>query len=207
MDHPDDLISEIQAIDAGARERSGIVVTLKKVRYSHDAMIDIIIANPWVHQNELAAHFGYSPAWISIVMSTDMFKARLEQRKAEVVDPALRASLTEHFQAVVKRSLVVLQEKLERPSSSVPDNLALRAAEMGAKALGLGGNAPPAAQTFPADHLVGLADRLVALQSRARNSERNLDVQDVTVVSEGPQSLGRPSGPPADAAQASQGQS
>lgn len=169
---------------------------IQKVRYSHDAMIDLIIENPWVHQNELAAHFGYSPAWISVVMATDMFKARLAQRREEVIDPALKASLEERFRAVVTKSLQVLQEKLEAPS--VPDNLVLRAVELGAKALGLGGNAQPAPMSYPADHLNNLAGRLLALQSRTRG-----EVQDVPYVEEiRVKPLAGPSGPHAYVQQA-----
>jgi hypothetical protein len=154
---------------------------LKKVRYTHEAMIDIILANPGVHQNQLANHFGYSPAWISTVMQTDAFRTKMEERGAEVIDPVLRATIRERFMALTARSLEVLQEKLSKPDvSMIPDNLALRAAELGAKALGYGGNViinPPAP---PGNHLEDLAKRLVALQSTVRT--RTGDVEDARIV-------------------------
>lgn len=137
-----------------------------KVRYTHDAMIDIIIANPAISQGELSTTFGYSQGWVSIVVNSDAFKARLEQRKEELVDPTLRLTLNERFKALVTRSLDVLQEKLSRDPAQVPDNLALRAVELGSKALGLGGHAPPPPP--PIDHLSTLAERLLALQGKAR---------------------------------------
>ena len=140
---------------------------LDKVRYTHDAMIDQLIANPWVSQNDLAAYFGYTPAWVSIVINSDMFQAKLAQRRDQIVDPTLRLSLEERFRAVTTRSLEILQEKLSKDASAVPDNLVLRAVELGAKALGVGGNAPPAPVT--GDHLAGLADRLLQFQTRARS--------------------------------------
>jgi hypothetical protein len=157
---------------------------ITKVRYSHDAMIDMIIANPWVSQNHLAQVFGYTPAWVSLVMSSDAFKERLAARKAELVDPALVASIEERFRAMVTRSLEVLQEKLSAPASVVPDNLALRAVELGAKALGLGGNAPPPPVQVPSDHLDKLAQRLVALQQRSVPSGvvYEVQVEDAQVV-------------------------
>ena len=149
-----------------------------RLRYSHEAMIDLIVMRPGISQNELAQTFGYTPAWVSVVMSTGMFRAALAARREELVDPAIRATLDERFQAVVTRSLEVLQEKLSAPSLAIPDNLALRAAEMGAKALGLGGNAPPPAPAVSEDHLSSLAERLIALQSKTR--ERiSYEVQDV----------------------------
>ena len=137
----------------------------QRVRYTHDAMIDMIIAEPHVSQNTLAARFGYTPAWVSTIMSSDAFKARLANRREELVDPAILLTIEERFKAVTERSLVVLAEKLSQPAASIPDNLALRAAELGAKALGIGGNAPQASQTPSADHLVGLAERLIGLRN------------------------------------------
>ncbi len=157
-----DVSMALENYEAGGKRN------LTKIRYSHDAMIDLIISNPWMHQNELAAYFGYSASWISVVMNTDMFKARLAERRDEVIDPTVKATLEERFKSVIARSLQVLQEKLSKDASAVPDNLALRAAELGAKALGMGGNAPPAPPALPVDHLSNLADRLLALQSRAR---------------------------------------
>jgi hypothetical protein len=139
---------------------------IQKIRYTHDAMIDQIVMNPSISQNELAAVFGYTPAWVSLVMSSDAWKERLAARKAELVDPTIVASLNERFEAMVRRSLDVLNEKLAQPASAIPDNLALRAAELGAKALGLGGNAPP--PPVPAGRLEQLAERLVGFLPQPR---------------------------------------
>lgn len=149
--------------------------TIKRVRYTHDAMIDLIIENPWVAQGELAKHFGYTEGWVSIIINSDAFQARLEARKDQLIDPAIRLSLNERFNAVVARSLTVLQEKLSRPVGEIPDNLVLRAVEIGAKALGTGGHAPPAA---PVDHLASLAERLLALNGKSRNPPSGVLVYD-----------------------------
>jgi hypothetical protein len=138
--------------------------TIQRVRYTHDAMIDLIIARPEIHQNQLAKIFGFTPAWVSIVVNSDAFKVRLEQRKEELVDPTIRTTLQERFTAVTARSLEVLQEKLSKDASAIPDNLVLKAVELGSKALGLGGNAAPPPP--PTDHLSALAERLLALQGR-----------------------------------------
>ena len=86
----------------GSPERA----TLGKIRYTHDAMIDLVIANPWISQNEIAERFGYSVPWVSIVFSSDAFKNRLEERRGEVVDPVIRASLKERFEALDRKSVV-----------------------------------------------------------------------------------------------------
>lgn len=136
-----------------------------RLRYTHDAMIDLIIQEPGVSQAKLAETFGYTQAWVSTIMSSDAFKARLMNRREQLVDPAILLSIEERFKAVTERSLVVLAEKLSLPSTQIPDNLALRAAELGAKALGIGGNAPPQA-AIGVDSLAILAKNLVALRGK-----------------------------------------
>jgi hypothetical protein len=126
-------------------------------------MIDMIVAEPWISQNELALRFGYTASWVSTIMTSDAFKAKLELRKDEIVDPVLRMGLEERFQAVTQRSLEVLMEKLASPAAAIPDNLVLRAAELGAKSLGMG-QVKEASGTPPANGLDQLADRLIALQ-------------------------------------------
>lgn len=149
-----------------ARREAGLPQTLKNVRYSHEAMADMLIADPTISQNSIAAHFGRTPTWISIVINSDAFQSYYAARKAEVVDPELIATVRERFQALTVRSLQVLQEKLTRPADQIPDNLALKAAELGAKGLGIGGNAPPPAAPNPAEYLPAIAERLMRLQGR-----------------------------------------
>ncbi len=152
---------------------------IAKVRYTHDGMIDLMIQNPWISQGDIAKHFGYTQSWISTVVQSDAFQARMAARREEVVDPVLRLSLEERFRAMVTRSLEVLQQKLSVPAAAVPDNLALRAVELGAKALGIGGNAPPKVPVQAADYLEVLAGRLIALQSNVQkgNTHEVLEVE------------------------------
>lgn len=154
-------------------------LAIQKLRYSHEAMIDTLIANPMISQGQLAALFGRTQAWVSLVMSSDAFKARLAERRGELVDPVIAMSLTEKFHSVTQRSLEVLAEKLAQPAKSVSDDLVIKTATMGAKALGLGGNAPPQAPALPANYLESLAGRLMGLQSRVRG-EPARPVYDVT---------------------------
>lgn len=158
---------------------------IEKCRYSHAAMVDLIVANPWIHQDQLATHFGRTPAWISTVMQTDAFRALLAARREELIDPELRATIKERFEAVVHQSLRVLAAKLSKPDiNAIPDNLALRAAELGARSLGFGlPSSPPAPPALTPTHLTELADRLVALQGKARHPE-TLDAQDARVIAE-----------------------
>jgi hypothetical protein len=99
-------------------------------------MIDRIIANPWVSQNELAAYYGYTVGWVSQVIASDAFQSRLAERKNELIDPTIRATIEERFKGLVIQSLEVLRKKLESPG--VSDKLAIQSLDVAAKALGYG---------------------------------------------------------------------
>lgn len=109
---------------------------IDRVKYTHDAMIDLIIANPAISQNAIAQHFGYTPPWVSRVMNSDAFLARLAERKTEVIDPVLVASIEEKMRTLASKSLDVVLDKLSLPSPSV--EVGLKALEITSKALGYG---------------------------------------------------------------------
>lgn len=122
---------------------------IAKVRYSHDAMIDLIIAEPSVTQNALAECFDRTPGWISQVINSDAFQARLAERKEQLVDPVLVASIRDRLNAVAARSLELVAEKLNAPLAGqmVSEDFLLKSAKMATDALGYGARAPTGGQT------------------------------------------------------------
>ena len=112
---------------------------LKKTSYKHDAMIDVIIAEPTITQNALAERFGRSVGWISIVMGSDAFQAALAKRREEITDPFLVATVEERLRGLATQSLQVIAENLEKTRNT---DLALKAADISVKALGFGARAP-----------------------------------------------------------------
>ena len=148
MERADVLLSELEQFDSppagGTLLPSGAGAPLlkkpaiAKLSYTHDAMIDLLIARPSISNGELALAFGYTQSWICTVRATDSFKARLAERRKELVDPAVTEKLEAHFEGLVRRSLEVLAEKLDQPTDKISDNLCLRAIDIGAKALGYG---------------------------------------------------------------------
>lgn len=142
---------------------------IARVHYTHAAMIDYILAHPGVHQNHLAAHFGYTPSWISTIMHSDAFQAAFALRSQEVVDPALRATVEEQFRGIALRAADIIREKLDKPAHQVPDQLALRAYELSTRAAGYGVKAPPAVPPQEMHiHLGEMKARLVGLLDAAR---------------------------------------
>ena len=138
MDSLENLDAELAALRA---ERGGVTALgarPPKLRYSHEALIDLMIAQPTLTQNQLADRFGYTPAWISTIITSDAFQAQLAARRKAVVDPILCATVEEQFKAVTQRSLTILQEKLNRPAVEIPDQLAIQSLAIAAKAAGFG---------------------------------------------------------------------
>lgn len=178
-----DGVGDLEALLATAKERVAERPAIAKISYSHEAMIDLIIAHPGISQNALAQHFGYTASWISQIISSDTFQSALAKRREQLVDPVIAAEVETQFKSLVSRSLDILHQKLNRPAIEIPDNLALRALEIGSRAAGYGvkDNSPPAPAT-PAEvhiHLEQLGGGLVALLQRKR-AEAQSQVIDVT---------------------------
>lgn len=120
---------------------------IAQVRYSHDAMIDCIIADPTIQQKKLAEVFGRTEGWVSLVVNSDAFQARLAERKSELVDPAIVASIQDRLQALASTSLTKLHERLSNPAAVLTDDFLFRSAELATKALGYGARTPTQGQT------------------------------------------------------------
>ena len=108
---------------------------VQKTNYSHEAMADLILSNPAIDQNDIAAHFGYTPGWVSQVISSDAFQAFIADRRAEIIDPVLRGAAEEAFKGLVMQSLAVLRRKLDVNPS---DQFALEVFKNSTRALGYG---------------------------------------------------------------------
>ena len=95
------------------------MTAIAKVRYTHDAIIDAILAFPAISQGELAKEFGFTQTWISIVINSDAFKNRLAERKAELTDPKLLATINERLDGLANRALDRLAERLDSPTAQL----------------------------------------------------------------------------------------
>lgn len=153
---------------------------IAKVSYTHDAMIDLIVARPEMSQTEIANHFGFTNGWISRVINSDTFQARLASRKKELVDPGILASIDEKLKAATNRSLDIVMEKLNQPSTVVPMKTALEALDLTLKAQGYGArnNQTNIQQNF----VVALPPKAADSSEWAKSHSPNTQVIDVQSV-------------------------
>lgn len=168
----DQLLKELAGPPATlAADRAATMGRLKRCSYTHDSMIDLIIEHPEYTQEQIAAHYGYTPPWISNILASEAFQSKMALRREQIIDPELKATIKERFEALVIRSLAVLQNKLAQPV--VSDTVAIRCAELGAKALGVGGHAPPKPPESSEDRLERLAKRLMILNGASKGVTYN----------------------------------
>lgn len=111
---------------------------INETRYTHEAMIDVIIAQPGIKQNELAKMFDRSVPWISRIIGSDAFQAALAKRREDITDPFLVATVEERMKGLALQSLDIIAEKLDLTKNS---DLALKALDISAKSLGFGARA------------------------------------------------------------------
>lgn len=107
---------------------------LKRLTYTHEAMVDLIIAEPTVKPGELAELFGYSAGWISRILVSDSFQSRLAERKSQLVDPLVAQSLNERLRGVTMQAVEIVSERLNSADASASyalDALGLAVGGMG----------------------------------------------------------------------------
>lgn len=117
---------------------------LQKVSITHDNIIDFVIAQPSATYREIAHTFDYTPEGIGIICRSDAFKARLEIRKNEMVDPIIRQTVEERLVGLAHASIDILQRKL---ATSEDPKLALAALDASTKASQYGARSNVVANT------------------------------------------------------------
>lgn len=108
---------------------------IAKTSYTHESMVDMILANPEVSQEALATTFGFTQGWVSRVIASDAFQSRLAERKEQLVDPTIAKNLDERLKSLATQSLEIVARKLESADSAA---YALEALGLTSRALGYG---------------------------------------------------------------------
>lgn len=145
---------------------SGTNAVLRKIGYTHDAMIDLILSAPGISQRAMGAHFGYTEGWVSQVINSSAFQARLAERKGELTDPTIAASLEEQMGAIAHQALGILRERLEANRSA---DVAIKVLDISARALGFGARDKPTVQN---NYVVNLPPKAASTEEWARQYGR-----------------------------------
>lgn len=153
-----------------AKAKAGMVRPSRRhigrARYRHDAIIEALIRNPAITHGELAKQCGYSRMWIGQILASPAFKERMEKRQDRLIDPTLKSALADRISALTLRSIDILQEKLNKPSSEISDLLAVRVLEVSTR--GVTRDTAPVVQVNVQNHLEVLGENLTQLLRRRK---------------------------------------
>ena len=57
---------------------------IKRVSVKHEAIMEYMLVNPAAPLREVAAHFGVTQAWLSTIIHSDAFQAKLSEKKDDL---------------------------------------------------------------------------------------------------------------------------
>lgn len=106
---------------------------------AHNCIIDQLLIDPSITTKSLALKTGYTRGWLSRVMQSDAFQAKLAERSKALVDPIVMAKIEERLKGITNTALEILEEKLENTQSA---DLALSVLAVTTKSLGMGQKQP-----------------------------------------------------------------
>ena len=139
---------------------------IKKVGYTHEAMINWMIENPDKFQKSAALYFGVTEGWLSKVVNSDAFRMQLSKRQ-EAVFTVIAAGIPEKLREATGVSLDRLTEKLRATGDGT---FILDAADTLLKASGF---APTSQRIAPQTH-VGDVNQTIVVGAKDLNEAREL---------------------------------
>lgn len=107
---------------------------LKNVSHTHEAIMNWMLVNPEQPLRMCAAHFGYSQAWLSSLIHSDLFQARLKE-KQDAIMSNIAGDITSKLKVTADLALDRINTQLE--ISSDP-RFNLEAAKLALTHLGFG---------------------------------------------------------------------
>lgn len=85
---------------------------VSKLRTRHYAVMDWMLEHPDATQSEAAAALGYSQTWMSLLMSSDLFKAEFARRRA-ALEEYVSAQIGARLSNVAQKGLSVMERGLD----------------------------------------------------------------------------------------------
>jgi hypothetical protein len=139
---------------------------IKKVGYTHEAMINWMITNPDQFQKSAALYFGVTEGWLSKIVNSDAFRLQLSRRQ-EAVFSVIAAGIPEKLREATGVSLDKLTDKLRATSDG---EFILDAADTLLKASGF---APASQRVAPQTH-VGDINQTIVVGAQDLNEAREI---------------------------------
>jgi hypothetical protein len=116
----------VSYVQAGLGEKNSLAA-----RGHHDAVIDFMLVNPMAKNRQIGEAFGYTAQYISRLICSDMFQAKLAERKEKFIDPVVSAGIEDRLTGLLAQSAEIIEAELEKTRSA---SLALSTMSILAKA-------------------------------------------------------------------------
>jgi len=155
---------------------------LLKINHRHEAIIDIMIAEPSLTVTAIAEKMEYTLAWVSQVINSDMFKMRLEERRA-AFNATLAMERTTELHKEAKAAHKIVMAELEAAEECDP-RFALDVKDKAIKSLGFGTSGAGGPQVVINNNQVD-PTTLERAREKYYNAGRTIDGQAEAVPSSG----------------------
>lgn len=114
--------------------KGGNVVQLERLSHRHLAIMDYMLANPQEKMGSVAAYFRVTPAWLSTVVNSDLFKNRFADRRA-AMETYQQASLSQKLFEIAEDGLGAIHDSVR--DSEVDPKTKLDASRLALEAMGI----------------------------------------------------------------------
>lgn len=131
----DEFVAQSAAISVPAPKP-----TIKKLNFSHEAIIRWMLENPEKSLGDCAAHFNYTRSWLSIIVHSDAFQAKLRMLQEEA-DALVVADIPSQLRGTASIAIEALSAQVElaaKDQTPAPRDFLLKSSEMLLKSLGYG---------------------------------------------------------------------
>lgn len=146
---------------------------IKKVSVRHDAIMDFLLCNPTVPLGTVAAEFGVSQAWLSVILHSDAFQSQLKGKQVELFGATV-VPIREQLTGIAALGLAKLGQVLEHTSPINDKAFIADTTDMVLKNLGYSpkGNAALAGNVEQQNVYVITKDELASARDLMRTSSR-----------------------------------
>lgn len=124
-------------------------VQIQTLSIRHEAILDYLLANPNYKLGSVAAYFQVSQAWLSVIIHSDAFQAKLKERTEEIFSTTVMP-LRSKILGIAHVGVEKLGETLEHSSALTDKDFIVSTTDMLLKNLGFTPKGGPSAASLSA---------------------------------------------------------
>lgn len=132
---------------------------IQKLTPRHETIMNLMVAEPTLKMSDIARQLGVTPAWLSVIIHSDIFQARLREKQEGIWSRAGQ-SITEKLETLAHLSLDKMIDEVETcPRIDEVREIAKAALDR----LGHSpGRASPGGNTYVQNNFVGVSREVLA---------------------------------------------